>query len=789
MDGTATDRFASCALNTEAPAAFNENGTATVAVLYQDNAQPTYLCNLRVVVFSDVARTTPLLAPDLVSQFHTTVVTICRPAKVAILTNTSTIYRGVFLRTGVAYDLFAVIQDANGNTCHGDSQDEATRLTVEAVDNDANLLLSRNIVVVNVNDSDATTTGFLNGWRSNAPARTEVRAVNGGFNFRVVLSNSTVALGLNGIRLRVTARSATPAISGSAARAYSSPLDTIIAASKLRFAPSAAIPPNVVTGRTIQTGLNGAYSTDVVVQAVDGLDPAWVGPGLLTSAPNIARAPTAFGNNEEVFWKVLPAPASGAFPIGFASGRQLTRLSGGESRWGGLAWNGPNGIYTWSVATTSGALAETAPVSVACQQVDSLRIDTAGFAPAAPVSCRTGCQLPSTVFPLVTNETVNSGTPTYAAQSLQPFTMTVALRDSNGAVVLGDSESVVMVELVADSRTTVQVGVPPSLDTRGPLYVRVRGGRAAFTMAFAGSTALGGNADANATFRFSCPVTRPASTLLAGEPAANPCAGVNEATTLGFAVVDVRLPASAHTSPSALAVRQVIKFSSALTSHQLFNQSHFRAALVPLLGSAGFGYVTRSNIARVLTLLPCTTTSLFNADLGTSVCEGSPRRCSASAENLNCPSEVLSCACPVQTRSLLLARFLLQSGGNSTGPVTGGKTAVEMSFNLASADAFPARNATELADAYTRLAAAAAAALRDPTMAEFVIDPASIGTRSLNALPQTAPPAATPTPPTTTAPTIIAATTAAPDASPAWSYGWSLGSRCVALLLTMLVAA
>jgi hypothetical protein len=785
MDGSATGQFASCALNVEAPAAFDANGTATVAVLYQDNAQPTYLCNIRVAVYADVLRTTPLLAPDLTSTSVSSVVTVCRPARVAILTNTSAIYRGVLLRTGVAYDLLAVIQDVNGHQCYGDSQDEATRLTVEAVTNEATPLLSRNVVVVNVNDSDATTAGYLNGFKSALSARAEVRAINGAFNFRVVFSNSTVAQGLSGVRIRVTARSATPAISGSSAIAYSSALDTIIAASKLRFAPDADIPSSVVTGRPILTGTTNAYSTKVVVQAVDALNPAWVTLGLLTTAPNVVRGSSAFGSSEEILWKVQPSPASNAFPLTFSTGSQLMRLAAGEAQWTDVKWAGPNGIYTWSVASTSGALTETPAKTVVCQELNRLRIDTAGFTATAPATCQTDCPLPSTVFPLTANETLNNGFPIYLAQSLQSFVITLTLRDSSNVVVVGDSESVIALELISDTRTNLQIGVPPSMVNRGTTYVRAKNGRVVFTMAFLGTTAVATNSHLNASIRFSCPAERPAATLLVGEPVANPCVALQNATTAGFAVVDVRLPTSAHSSAEALAARSVIKFSTAFTSHKQFNQSLFTSVLVPLLAARGFPYINTLNAGKVITLVTCTALKSFNADLGNSVCDGTPRRCSDSAENQNCPSAILTCACPALARSLLLSRFLLQSGSNAT--ITGDKVAVELSFNLAASDAFPARTVAELTAAYRALTAAAMDALKSPALATFVIDAASISSRGLSAPIVTE----TPVPGTggtnTTAPSTAAPGTVGVGNSPAASLS-TLSIYLLAAALLSLVA-
>jgi hypothetical protein len=698
-----------------------------------------------------------------------------------MVTNTTFVFRGMVLQIGLPYTFYVTVLDANGVHCRGDSQDDATELTIQAVTNELVPRVSTQIQVINVNVTESTSAAFTRQTTivtpsstpsipttpdrfappAAIPARNTVKAIGGGFAFHVVFSNSTLALGLNGIRVRVTAQSATPQITGTRAEALSGAVDTVIAATQLRFRPDTQPSRYVVVGRDFKNNASGTF----VIQAVDNLDVSWTmtQPALLTSAPNIARRPTERGNNAAVQWNIEPL-VDGTFPISFRTGAQATTLTAGEASFSGLQWTGRDGDFVITVqAQNSKEIQATRPYLVTMQKPVKLLLNTTNFNAASGISCTNDCILPNNTF---THRPANGTNGEFLnTTTLRPVNLTVFVADSQNRAVLGDDESVIELTLENPSpRTSVRLAQPDAYTTTAPFYARVRGGRATFFVGFIGSTEEAAGNHTRVRLVFSCPATIPVALRRAGESIVNPCAAptatpLTPLRSLPIQIGDTRPPAEVFTSAEVLSASPIVKIPTGITSVDNFNVTDFVNMLASKLAAAGFGYISIANAGSVLRVTACEvdrTVFGTNADLGTSVC-GATNKCSGPNPT-QCPNGVVRCICPSSTaRAMLLNRFLLQTSG------TGREVQAEVQFQLEKAVGFTGTNVRDIIAAYQALGAAATNILRnDPEMAAaFAIDTQNVGVTNVNAPPVTAPPTATPAP--TAGPTTTNAPPAVPD--------------------------
>lgn len=758
--------FSACGTNaptsTPVTATFGADGTASVSVTWR--ATPaSYTCGYKATVKTS---TNVALTGEPTNAAGT--VSICTPARVVMVTNVTSTWGGRVLRTGLPYTFHARIVDASGAHCPGDSQDDATTLTIEAMTSERVPRTSDRVRVVNVMLRDTTTAGLaaaasaaasaaaaapLDAFNDPMPwaARNSVRSVFGGFNFSVVFSNSTTVAGGSPVRVRVVAASATPVIAGANAEALSGGVDTMIAATMLRFSPMAVLPRHAVANWAMMPA-------EYTVQAVDAVDPSWVALGLVPAAPNVAARMTEPGNAAEVRWIVEPTVA-GTFPITFATGASTTRLVAGEARFSGLRWmSATEGTFSLSVApqgALDSAIRATRPYRVTVQALSRILINTTNFAPTAAAFCSSDCLLPNTTFAaLIDNVTQAAFLNTSA---LRATNVSVFVADVNNMPIIADSQSVLMADIdVATSRATL--AMPEAYTTRAPLYSRVSMGVARFFIGFLGSTEIfsGSGNHTRIRVRFTCPRTRPAALRMAGEAEENPCFARLQnavAQTRPIQIGATGAPAQAFTSAAAQEAAPIIKIGTNVPSIAVFNVSEFARALANGLNGNGFPFINAENAASVIQVVACDTQAAFgNADLGTSVC--GPRGLCASP-GVNCPNFVTQCLCPnTAARALLLNRFLLQSGT---------KVQVEVQFKLDRAVGFTGTNERDIITAFTSLGETATRLLKtDPALVTaFAIDVTRVAGVSSSAPAVTASLAPTPVVPVPRATTAVPAPAAA----------------------------
>jgi hypothetical protein len=434
------------------------------------------------------------------------------------------------------------------------------------------------------------------------------------------------------------------------------------------------------------------------VRAVDPLPAAWQGLGLMSGAPNIASGALDFGSTASVFWRVQPVVAGVQLPLTVGGGSSQT-MAAGTATFSSVAWAGPDGLFSWSVQSATAGIMATPGVSVFSQAAVALQLNITGFNAKATGVCATGCTLPNTTFVSKTNATINNGQAFLSVQALSGFSLTVLVADSASNAVMGDSESILAVNLVSNAGSSVQLGNAPFFTSFGTQYARVINGTARFSLGFIGSTVLATGVEALASLSISCPATKPSSMLATNENPVNPCSSLAAVTTASFQAVDPRLSAAAiRADPLVRAAEVVLKVTQGFTTLTQFNVSKFRRALLPALYNVSISYVDLTNVDKIFVVTTCLTDQFFSGgDLGSTVCSGTPAACSSSAGNLNCPSHVLSCNCQTSSRTNTLRRFLLQ---NSTG-INASATSTEFYLDLAGATGFPATTGAAAAAQYT----------------------------------------------------------------------------------------
>jgi len=563
---------------------------------------------------------------------------------------------------------------------------------------------------------------------------------------------------------------------GALIKADSGVLDTVIAASTLRFDPSLPLPRNWVMGRPLNR---------VRIQAVDGLDPRMVPLG-----PNVARKMNELGNNEKLTWLVEPLPTTG-FPLSFSVGSQEgTTLTAGEADFVPTFSTSRDGQYGLSVATPSLVVRGTQPQMVNFQTISSVMIVTEGIAfnspdngprIQAPPVCNSGCLLPNRTFQVGVNNSVQFLNTT----NLRGFNVTILLADANGRPVIGENQSFIQVRLVKDaaSTATATLTIPESYTARDSVFwAPVREGVAMFTLGFVGSTLdKSGTSHSTVSLEFSCPATVPAAIAQNSADIKNPCAsGISKstATTMPIRVIDPSVPAAVFNSVAVQASRPVVRIPTTIKSLALFNITNFKLELAKRM-TAKFPFITADNSASVIELVACEVirATFGNADLGSSVC-GASGKCSGS--NTGCPTGVVKCTCnKASALSALLGRYLLQT--------TGAEVQIEATYNLQNAVGFAATSEGAIASMYASLGESTTSVLKNDVSfsAAFGVDTANVGVRSASApvVTQTPQPTPVPPPPATPAPTPAIP---APTPSSGNSLCVSMTSVLAALLLLAL---
>lgn len=644
-----------------------------------------------------------------------------------MVTNSTNEYRGMFLKTGVPYEFYAMVADSTGAQCRGDSQDDATQLTIDAVTPGAIAIASTVIGVVNVNQTAVDTTAYGAGWT--APRSNTVLAVGGAFKFLVMFTNSTYGLGLSGIRVRVTATSSVPAISSPSNVALSGTVETKIHASALRFHPATRIPRYVVTTRTMNTStMSEAMGVALTVQAVDALNPSWASTfASLAAAPNVARRTGEPGNALGVEWSIKPRTLTGVLPFTFGTGSASTTLSMGETTWENVAYTGADGMYTASVngvGTTPSVTPATA--TFFAQKLASIRLNTTMYSTSS--SCTANCVLPNNTFTAAVNATINSGLEYLTTTSLTPFYLDMYVADSMGRPVMGDHDSVVAVTLNADTvNTNLRMGVPDGYVQTGTVYARAMGGKLRFKLGFLGSTVSNRTSMEHtlASLTFSCPSTRPLELRKPGEAAANPCT-LSSMSSKNIMVHDIRASPAVFNSPEVVKVIKTIKFRALYTDVAFFNMSRFHSALGSNLRGRGFSYVTRANTARVAHTIACGVIAAYlpSNDFRPEICAGDV--CDVASGSKNCPSSVRGCLCPgAAARPTLLNRYLLDMTNVTA-------IAVELTYNLSQAEGFRGTDVESIKAGYESIQDETLTALQSGEFAAFAVDANAVSGKPIN---------------------------------------------------------
>eukprot|EP00760_Papus_ankaliazontas_P012091 PhM_4_TR15188/c0_g1_i1/m.41334 len=721
-------------------------GVGSVTVTWAPSADGSqYQCPMTVGVTSLGTQDRTLIVTSLPGTTPT--VTVCQPVSLRLLTNVSSTYAET-LHTGKPYSFVYATFDAHGKHCRGDSGASATTIVVDLVSGP-----QRTAVPASVMDIYNTNTTATGGWV--APNAHTAKAVGGYITLALVFTNSSTNLGLASVRLRARPSGipqTTPLISGD--------MDTIIAASRLRFRPGLTLPKVWVMNRPLPI---------VGVEAIDGVNPQIAG----VAQPNIARLAHEPGNNAAVFWAVDPLPATG-FPLQFTSGQKEQNLVKGESTYLATMSTPNDGVYRLGLRSTDGMLSGTDMDEVYFQSETNLYINVKNFTSEAGSLCTDNC--------LLTNQTFNigrNGTNFLNTTNLNAFNVSIVVTDALNTAVLGDSDSYIRVQLKqtqAVTDTTVTLSVPDAFVARSAngFYKRLKRGRAEFALGFVGSTLRPALVHAPVYLEFTCPKTIPAAVAGTSVDMPNPCAQFipgKVVQTMPIRVTDNTVPSSVFDSPAVVAAMPTIKIPLTLTSLSQLNATDMKRSLAAAIGrTPGFGFISAENADTVLHFQACEVRpALFLPTdiLGTNVC-GPTNKCTASNPTA-CPTGAVICVCDAAAvRSVMLTRFLLQtSGGNSDVRVQ-----AEVRFSLDKAVGFAATSESVIASTYTNLANVTATVLQQDTAlsTRFGVNTTAVSSQLGNptAAPTTAPtdtssPTPSPTPPSgTSTPFLSAAVSTAP---------------------------
>jgi hypothetical protein len=732
---------------------FDAAGRSTIVITYAAHTAP-YRCAIHMQVKNNDAFV-PWDVDGLSLAFRD--IEVCTPAAIRFTQNVTSLYQRKILQTAVPYAFDVAVVDQAGNVCRGDSMDDASSLTIETVSAlDSSVSMLTQIPVVNTNATGTGAAAFASGNFSTAiPLGRAAQVVAGRFRFLAVFAASSyrlAALRDVGFRLRVTSPFNT---------LVSPRLDTVVAASVLRVSPSTPLPRFAVVGQKMITG--PAFQSLMRYEAVDALPPEWVALGLVPTAPNIAMEAGEVGLTGNVRLLLDPRPEgvdAFAFAVGEGSTRPLTR---GAANWTSLTWTYTPGEYRMSAYTDIASVDPASAQNIIIQRATALRVrDGTG------ALCSRGCSLPGFVTSVDTTTSVSL----MSVSDVTVVNVTIAVVDDSGRIVEGDYRSVIKAELISDTRVTVKIARPPDYASEGPFYARVSGGVAVFTFGLLGSTASASSlsGDLLAALSFTCPATRPASTLLPGDEApANPCVGVASADTRGIKLRSTALAAADFSSAAVLASRVTFKLSiPSRSTKPLREYRSFPADVIAALqrrNASSYRFLSAALAPRALPTTTCSVTPAFwPADLGSSVCRGTITPvCAFDASSVNCPPQVLACDCAVTAaqqalRASVLRRSLLQltvNFTNSSGNAT--EVALEFAPDLQQAPGYRAATTYDVAADYRAIQSDIAAVLAADVQLKstYGYNVSSIRTRLFTAAIVTAAPPA-PTAPMTTAPTTAA---------------------------------
>ena len=729
-----------------------ETGMAEIPVTWPaaQTAGP-YTCKLQVTVLDGRGATLTVDGNPGASP----TITVCKPTRMILTTNTSTMFTRDYAITGMPYSISLSVLDDIGRHCRGDSQDMATEIKAELYTNERTPTLVTSMAIYNTNK----TTSAVKTW---TPATiSTAKVVAGSATFELRFTNSTVNLGINGVKIRFTSTSGLPA---GQTPIDSAPARSVIAAQMLRFSPQSVMPRWWVKMRPMQT----TFKDQIIAQAVDSVDRAFA-----PNAPNIARRTAEIGNAERVTWTITPMPVSG-FPMQFSTGAKEQSLSSGEATYG-FTWISDDGEYDLSMRslTPNSRIAPAPNHRITFQSIRRIFIDSRGYTRTSGI-CDSGCFLPNTTFMYnATGDFLN-------ASQISGFNVSVFLADDARNAVRGDNMSWIRVQMVksATSTASVRLSQPDAYTTQGPFWARVTQGIATFSLGFLGSTLEKGSTNPDnhtaVTLQFDCPATVPAS-VTGTTQIANPCALSTliapAVSTRNIRIYDYSVPQTTWQSAEVAGQAPIIKVSLKLTDLSQFNATQFAATLAGALSSS-FPFITPANSGSVIKITGCVVDRTYfgpTLDFGSNVC-GAAGLCSGS--NTVCPLGIVKCICPSTTAlNTLLSRYLLQS----TNAVQ-----TQTTFNLQNANGFSATSAGKITSIYAALSQATANAFKTNTdlISAFGIDTSTVS--AISASSPTTVATNTPAPPTSAPPTGGNYNT--PFPTPA-------SASAVRAVLTLLVAA
>eukprot|EP00759_Apiculatamorpha_spiralis_P039582 PhF_6_TR38578/c0_g1_i1/m.57285 len=750
-------------------------GTVEIPVTWPESSNSSYSCVLDILV-NDGSKN---LDVDSVPGAHP-LVTLCKPTRLTIATNISTVYANEpYWKAGKPYTISVAVLDSTGKLCIGDSGDDGTLVSVDLVgSNYQPLNASLPIDVYNVN----TTTGSLKPFTPSSPRL--ARTVGGIATFGVVITNSSINLGIPGIRLRFTA---VYGLQQNAAVLFSPPLDTIIQATTLRFQPNFGLPTDWVLGRPLPP---------LRVQAVDGVNSS--------IGPNIPRQDREMGSNALVSWTVDPLPTTGGFPMTFSLGDKEMNLVRGEASYAATFRAPADGVYTLGVASKFGPMdVSTPPQRVNFQTPSQLLLTTnsnRNLTTACTSTTPCGVTFSNNVLNLVGAGTTSQYLNTSAVMA---FTAVVTIVDKKRSPVLGESIAYVVARINRGSGgSSVSLSMPPSyvmpVDEIGMFAVN---GVVSIPLAFVGTTRVGStttNTSSNTsvsvavhnpcTVEFYCPA------MLPDNVTSNPCVDLRQTiTTIPIRVQGPPLASTAFVSKTVTAQKPVLLIPLKINSISKFNATDFKIEMAKRV-SVTFPFIQSTNARSALEVTACEVVrSVFGyVDLGSSVCVNT---CNDTVFT-KCPVGVVRCKCNNVNETVFSQRHRhhrydrdLQQGNinnvtletnkpsnaSTTSPPsvttpspifinTGAELQVELSFNLANVLGYAPTSEINIADTYASLGSVAATILKtDATLASsFGIDQNKITSRTAAATIRTQ----TPIPPPTTPSPPPPATPAPPTESP-----------------------
>ena len=561
---------------------FDTSGKASMVLSWPTATTPTTkTCPLEL---------TAKRSDGTVVQAETRTVTVCTPFRFQVTNMTST-----SLSTGVSYPFLVRLVDSTGTWCRGDSQEDATRLSLLAVSQSSTDYAG---VVVNSNADGVT------GLTSTGPTNA-VHAVGGQFRFNVVFTKPHPAL-----RLRVQGRSMNPFVD---ATGWSQQVAVSIVANALSFRPDSRPPRYLVAGRTnnVQT-IHVARAADSVPDSLVSFDP---------DIPNLD------GGFYDSFAEVVVDPLPSPFPLKFNSGGRLNALDQRfrETQFS-FNFTGGDGTYRVSLRDDNGELATSAAVETIIQTPAAFALPSL----VGPSLCTTtNCAVPEA------NTTVVNGQVFLSLFGRRAYSMTVAIVDKAGSPVLGDSSVLGLRLTPADSSvqlSTLPTLVDASTDQMAPLLTNMVNGAGVVRFRLVPPK---GNVTGAFKLALFCP-------RLSSSVPSNPCLGD------GLKAVDtlpiILASSTASTSVASLLVQlnPVIRIPMKLSSLSEVNAAEFTANVVAAVISAwptvqaAWIVTTYCEVIRA--------TFGYQTMLQGSVC-GPTKACIAPFEP-SCPDGVRQCRCP-----------------------------------------------------------------------------------------------------------------------------------------------